>query len=62
VDFPEPLGPIKPIRSPSETEKETASKSGFAPNAFEMFCALMIGGNGDGSWHFQGYQETETDA
>jgi hypothetical protein len=27
-----------------------------------MFCALMIGGNGDGSWHFQGYQETEADA
>jgi hypothetical protein len=27
--------------------KETSSKSGFAPNAFEIFCALMIGGKGD---------------
>jgi hypothetical protein len=28
--------------------KDTSSKSGFAPNAFDMFCALMIGGNGYG--------------
>jgi hypothetical protein len=46
VDFPEPLGPISPIRSASETVKEISSKSGFAPNAFEILCALMIGGNG----------------
>jgi hypothetical protein len=25
---------------------DTSSKSGFAPNAFEIPCALMIGGNG----------------
>src|SRR5215470_9274596 len=25
-----------------------SSNSGFAPNAFESFCALMIGGNGYG--------------
>src|SRR5262249_55463876 len=41
-------GPISPIRSVSETVKETSSKSAFAPNAFEMFCPLMIGGNGCG--------------
>src|SRR5215470_18188218 len=46
VDFPEPFGPISPIRSPSETVNETSSKSGFAPNAFEIFWTLMIGGNG----------------
>ena len=45
VDFPEPFGPITPMRSPSETVNETSSNSGFAPNAFEIFCALMIGGN-----------------
>jgi hypothetical protein len=28
--------------------KETSSKSGFAPNIFATFCALMIGGNGYG--------------
>jgi hypothetical protein len=49
VDFPEPLGPTSPIRSASETVKEISSKSGFAPNAFEILCALMMGGNGYGS-------------
>jgi hypothetical protein len=46
VDFPEPFGPINPIRSPSETVKETFWKSGLAPKAFEIPCALRIGGNG----------------
>jgi hypothetical protein len=46
VDFPEPFGPISPMRSASETVKETSVKSGFAPKAFEIFCALMIGGKG----------------
>jgi hypothetical protein len=44
VDFPDPLGPINPIRLPSDTVKDTFWKSGFAPKAFEIFCALMIGG------------------
>jgi hypothetical protein len=48
VDFPEPFGPISPIRLPSETVKDTFSKSGCAPKAFEILCALMIGGNGGG--------------
>src|SRR5215469_3132816 len=48
VDFPEPLGPISPIRSASETVKEIFSKRGVAPNAFEILCALMMGGNGYG--------------
>jgi len=62
VDFPEPFGPIRPIRSPSETVKETSSKSGLAPNAFVIFCALMIGGNGYAPQHFRGYQETQKGA
>jgi hypothetical protein len=45
------------MRSVSETVKETCSKSGFAPNAFEMFCALMIGGNGSVLLIMLGYQE-----
>src|SRR5215469_11412321 len=53
VDFPEPLGPISPIRSASETVKETSSKSGFAPNAFEILWTLMIGGNGYAPQHFE---------
>jgi hypothetical protein len=44
VDLPDPLGPINPIRSPSETVKETFWKRGFAPKAFEISCALMMGG------------------
>jgi hypothetical protein len=28
--------------------KDTFSKSGCAPKAFEILCALMIGGNGGG--------------
>jgi hypothetical protein len=34
------------MRSASETVKEMSSKSGFAPKAFEIFWALMIGVNG----------------
>jgi hypothetical protein len=45
VDLPDPFGPIRPIRSPSETVKETFRKSGVAPKAFEISCALIIGGN-----------------
>jgi hypothetical protein len=36
---------MRPMRSPSEIVKETFSKSGFAPKAFEIPCALIIGGN-----------------
>jgi hypothetical protein len=32
VDLPEPLGPMTPIRSPSETRKERLWKRGEAPN------------------------------
>src|SRR5579863_680112 len=48
VDFPEPFGPINPIRLLSETVKDTFWKRGCDPKAFEIFCALMIGGNGGG--------------
>jgi hypothetical protein len=52
------LGPIKPIRSASETVKETSSKSGFDPNALEIFCALMMGGNGYGPPVFEIIKKT----
>src|SRR6478672_10449637 len=32
VDLPDPFGPIRPTRSPSEIETEISSNSGFAPN------------------------------
>ena len=43
VDFPEPFGPIRPMRSPSETVNEIFLKSGATPNFFERSCALIIG-------------------
>src|SRR5581483_10795189 len=46
VDFPAPLGPMRPMRSPSWTAKERSSKSGLAPKRLEMFCAIRIGGIG----------------
>src|SRR5712671_3377022 len=46
VDFPEPLGPIRPMRSPSDTVKEIFWKSGVIPNFFEIPLALTIGGKG----------------
>src|SRR6266404_1895669 len=49
VDLPEPFGPISPMRSPSETVNQIFWNSGLAPKAFEMSCALMIGGNDVGS-------------
>jgi hypothetical protein len=45
VDFPEPFGPISPIRSPSETVKEMFWKSTVDPKDLEIPCALMIGAN-----------------
>src|ERR1700744_5211833 len=44
VDFPEPFGPIKPMRSPSDTVKEMSWNSGVTPNRFESPWALIIGG------------------
>src|ERR1700690_2494677 len=44
VDLPEPLGPIRPMRSPSETVNEIFWKSGAVPYRFESPCALIIGG------------------
>jgi hypothetical protein len=44
VDFPEPLGPISPMRSPSEIVKSIFSNSGSAPNLLDIPCALMMGG------------------
>src|SRR3984885_5902511 len=44
VDLPEPLGPIRPILSPSDTVNEISSKSGASPYRFDSPCALMIGG------------------
>jgi hypothetical protein len=46
VDLPEPFGPMRPMRSPAVTVNETFWKRGLAPKAFEIPCALMIGGNG----------------
>src|ERR1041384_6739502 len=43
VDLPEPLGPIRPMRSPSETVNDTFWKSGFAPKALEICWVLMLG-------------------
>src|SRR5208282_236495 len=43
VDLPDPFGPIRPIRSPSEMVKETFWKRGFAPKAFVISCALTMG-------------------
>ena len=45
VDLPDPFGPIRPMRSPSEMVNETFWKSGFAPKAFVISCALTMGGN-----------------
>jgi hypothetical protein len=44
VDLPDPFGPIRPMRAPSETVKETSRKSVVAPNAFEIPWALISGG------------------
>ena len=44
VDFPDPFGPIIPMRSPSETVNEMLRKSGDTPNRFANPRALMIGG------------------
>ena len=44
VDLPEPLGPISPMRSPSETVNEIFWNSGAVPYRFESPCALIIGG------------------
>src|SRR5688572_23185522 len=35
VDLPAPLGPMRPMRSPSETVKLTCSNKGRAPKAWE---------------------------
>src|SRR6202040_431610 len=45
VDLPDPFGPIRPMRSPSEMVKETFWKRGFAPKAFVISWALTMGGN-----------------
>src|SRR5580658_4366246 len=44
VDLPAPFGPIKPIRSPSETVNEISSNRGTAPKRFDTPCAFKIGG------------------
>jgi len=41
--LPEPFGPISPIRSPSDTVKETFWKSGVIPYCFDRPWALMMG-------------------
>src|SRR5580704_6245644 len=40
VDLPLPLGPMRPIRSPSLTVNETSRKRFVAPKDFETDCAL----------------------
>ena len=42
VDFPPPLRPTIPIRSPSETPRETFTKSGRISKAFETPSILMM--------------------
>src|SRR5664280_1495765 len=44
VDFPAPFGPIRPMRSPSDTGKLISSNNGTAPNRFDRPCAFRIGG------------------
>src|ERR1035437_4978101 len=44
VDLPAPLGPIRPMRSPSDTGKLMSWKRGTAPKRFDRPCALRIGG------------------
>src|SRR5580765_6027783 len=44
VDFPDPLGPISPIRSPSDTVNEISWKSGVSPKFLEIPLAFTIGG------------------
>src|SRR5947209_16744189 len=55
VDLPEPLGPISPIRLPSETVKLMFSKRGTAPNDFDNPWTLMMGGNGGRSFFWKLY-------
>src|ERR1700756_5108918 len=52
VDLPDPFGPMSPMRSPSDTGKETFWKRGAAPKAFEMLRILISGGNDVGSPEF----------
>ena len=41
VDLPEPLGPIRPMRSPSEMVSEMFSNNGRAPNVFSSVRQLI---------------------
>src|SRR6202140_772781 len=43
---------MSPMRSPSDTVKETSWKRGAAPKAFEMLRTLISGGNDVGSPEF----------
>src|ERR1700683_415840 len=43
VDLPDPFGPIRPMRSPSDTVNEIFLNSGATPNFFERSCALIMG-------------------
>src|SRR5580704_16902717 len=44
VDLPAPLGPMRPMRSPSETGKLMSWKRGTAPKRLDRPCALRSGG------------------
>jgi hypothetical protein len=44
VDFPEPFGPMTPMRSPSDTVKEIFLNSGAAPYLLDSPWALISGG------------------
>jgi hypothetical protein len=46
VVFPEPFGPIRPMRSPSDTVNETFWNKGLAPKALDNPRALRMGGKG----------------
>jgi hypothetical protein len=46
VDFPAPLGPMRPIRSELSTAKEISLKSVFAAKLFEIWWAeTRVGSN-----------------
>ncbi len=42
VDLPEPLGPVRPYRRPSENVVVTSSKSTFDPNRMETSLTVIM--------------------
>src|SRR5689334_23029250 len=57
VDFPEPFGPMTPMRSPSDTVKEIFLNRGAAPYLLDSPWALISGGKFLGLLPFLVYPE-----